>query len=259
MSWTDCLSRIEAKNAHLHPQLPASEFHNSLLISPRHHYVFANNPKVACTTIRKLLIDAEFGKVRPYQERAATLHYKEFLPFHTVWQLGDFPAYLNRPDVFCFCFVRNPYTRLLSGYLDKVVGSKPQKNNILKQLGNEQDTDREIDFPTFVRAVCAMPPSQQDAHWRVQYYQTAQTGIPFDFVGRFERLEHDLREVADRLGVSGFIDEHLFGRATTTSRHHATGADQRIRDFYTPELRDLVAEAFRIDFQHFGYSYDLPN
>jgi len=181
------------------------------------------------------------------------IYFKEFLPFLNVWQVGDFPAYVRAPETFTFCFVRNPYTRLLSGYLDKVVRGEPQKNNILEFLGLSDDPATEIAFSTFVRAVCAMRPEQQDAHWRVQYYQTCQTGIDFNFVGKFENLEADLRTVAERLGISTFINNKTFGSAGHTSRHHATGAEAKLAHFYTPELKRLVREAYEKDFSAFGY------
>ncbi|MEL7161479.1 MAG: sulfotransferase family protein, partial [Bacteroidota bacterium] len=259
LSWTECLTAIEEKNAPLHPHVPPGDFHNNLLISPHHNYVFANNPKVACTTTRKLLIDAEFGEVRPFVERADILHYKEFLPFLNVWQMGDFPAFVANPAVFKFCFVRNPYTRLLSGYLDKIVRGEPQKQNILEFIGKADDPNTEIDFPTFVRTVCEMPVLKQDPHWRVQYYQTYQDGIDYDFIGKFENLEADLRAAADRIGIADFITPTTFGAAGKSSRGHATEANKSVQRYYTPELRDTVRQAFSKDFVSFGYDESLPS
>lgn len=238
--------------------MPAEDFRNNLLISPRFNYVFANNPKVACTTTRKLLIDAEFGEILPFNERAGTLYYKEFLPFLNVWQVGDFPAFISNPDIFKFCFVRNPYTRLLSGYLDKVVRGKPERNNILEFIGKTDTPEMELDFETFVRAVCEMPVLKQDPHWRVQYYQTFQEGITFDFIGRFENLEAGHRTIAEHIGISGFITPETFGAAGSSSRQHATGAGNLLRQYYTPELQDIVWKGFREDFEHFGYGKKLP-
>jgi len=243
----------------IHSSITPGDFHNNLLISPRYNYVFANNPKVACTTTRKLLIDAEFGEVRSFAERSGTLHYNNFLPFFNAWQMGDFPSFLADPEVFKFCFVRNPYTRLLSGYLDKVVRGEPQKNNILEFLGKEDTPETEINFETFVRAVCEMPVLKQDAHWRVQYYHTCQEGIDFDFIGKFEHLENDLRAVADRIGISEFITPETFGAAGKSSRQHATGAADLLRQYYRPELEALVWKGFREDFERFGYEKGLPS
>lgn len=258
MTWNDCLHRIENETAALHPKVSPADFRHTLLISPRFRYLFGNNPKVACTTIRKLLIDAEYGEVRSYSERSGTLHYNEFLPFLNVWQLEDFPKWLRHPKTFKFCFVRNPYTRLLSGYLDKVVRGEPQKMNVLEALGKPNQPTADISFSTFVRTVCAMPVGDQDQHWRVQYYQTYQEGISYDFIGRFENLQADLQTVADHIGITEFMNAETFGAAGHTSRHHATGAASLLQEYYTPELCEIVQQGFAEDFSCFGYSKILP-
>ncbi|MEM6769141.1 MAG: sulfotransferase family protein [Bacteroidota bacterium] len=258
MTWNECLQQRQAEFAHLHPHTPADELQNSTLISPRYNYLYANTAKVACTTIRKLLIDAEYQTIRPYAERAPTLHYNNFLPFLSVWQFPNFPQWLQENQPYTFCFVRNPYTRLLSGYLDKVVGNQAQKANILEAMGKADQPDLDISFATFIRVVCEMPVEQQDAHWRVLYYQTFQEGLEFNFIGRFENLEADLRKVAKDLGIEQYIDEHTFSKAGTTSRHHATNAGSQLQDYYTPELCALVRKGFAKDFAHFGYAEELP-
>ncbi len=258
MTWNQCLTAREEEYAHLHPGISPQDFRHTLLISPKHHYVFANNPKVACTTIRKLLIDAEYGEIKPYAERSATLHYNEFLPFLDTWQVEKLPEWISRPDITTFCFVRNPFTRLLSGYLDKVVRNQPQKMNILKALGEEDQPESPITFATFVKAVCAMQPAEQDQHWRVQYYQTHQSGISYDFIGKFERLETDLRHIAEQLGIAEFLSPDHFSRAGQTSRHHATNAAEQLKEYYTPELVSLVRQHFAVDFEAFDYSLQLP-
>lgn len=258
MNWTDCRQQIETHNAPFHPKVPSQDFHNNLLISPRHQYVFVNNPKAACTTIRKLLIDAEFGVIRSYDDRAATLHFKEFLPFLNVWQIGQFADWITKPDLFKFCVIRNPYTRLLSGYLDKIVRNEAQKNNILEALGKPNEMELEISFETFARVVCEMPIIRQDPHWRVQYYQTFQKEINYDYIGRFEQLEPDLREIAKLIGIDDFITPTTFGSAGKTSRQHATNAASLLQQYYTPELRRIVYKGFEEDFTYFKYGAELP-
>lgn len=258
MDWNDCLHRIEAQTASLHPKISPEDFRHTLLISPRHNYVFANNPKVACTTIRKLLIDAEYGEIRPFPHRAGTIHYNNFLPFLSIWQMDNFPEWVSGPGIFTFCFVRNPYTRLLSGYLNKVAGGEAQKMNILEPLGLADQPDAEVSFETFIETVCALPVDKQDPHWRVQYYQTCQAGINYNFIGRFENLEADLRTVANHIGITNFITEETFGSVGQNGRSHATNAGSLLKQYYTPELCALVQDGFREDFEHFGYDKNLP-
>jgi hypothetical protein len=65
-----------------------------------------------------------------------------------------------------------------------------------------------------------------------------------DFVGRFETLEQDFTAVCRRIGV----DCSLEHRNASTHRDY--------RDYYTPETKRLVAEAYARDIELFGYSFD---
>lgn len=258
--WMTVFKECQRAAQPLHPRVPWQDFHNAFLISSRYGYLFTNVPKVACTTIRKLLIDAEFGVVESTEERMDTIYFKEFLPFLNILQLGDIPTFLGRTDVYRFCFVRNPYTRLLSAYLDKIVRGKAERDPILKQLGISHRPDTELSFETFVKAVQDQPVLYQDHHWRVQYYQSFQEGINYDFIGRFESFDADLDAVARRLGMTEYLrtETHRNGSRKAIGQDHATGADGRIAEFYTPELQELVFKIYRKDFDYFGYGEALP-
>ena len=71
--------------------------------------------------------------------------------------------------------------------------------------------------------------------------------MSFDYVGRFETLDRDLRHVCETLG---FPNLRLpFAQAATVPRSY--------RDYYTPATRRLVADRFSKDFRLFGYDVDV--
>ena len=108
VDWNTCLQRFEARTAALHPRVKPDDFRHAIIVSSRYNYLYVNVPKAACTTIRKLLIDAEFGEVRPYAERSDALHYNEFLPFLNVWQLER--SHRPEEDIFFAEFVKTVCT-----------------------------------------------------------------------------------------------------------------------------------------------------
>lgn len=124
-------------------------------------------------------------------------------------------------------------------------------------MGKADKPDLDISFYTFVRVVCKVPIEQRDAHWRVQYYQTFQEGFSVDFVGRFEYLETDIRTLAKQISIAEFITPTTFSRPGETSRHHATNAQHQLKEYYTPELCELVRDGFKEDFLRFGYDGEL--
>ena len=160
--------------------------------------------------------------------------------------------FMERDDIFRFCLVRNPYTRLLSAYLDKIAKNTPTKLNILHHLGlTEQAMDEPIDFPLFVDVACGQSPEHMDPHWRVQYIHTCQAHIEYHKIGRFETLDEDFRSILNILSPNA-------ASYLSTEQRHSTRSEHKLRDYYTPELRAKVRQAYALDFEHFGYPDQLP-
>ena len=78
----------------------------------------------------------------------------------------------------------------------------------------------------------------------MDYLADASGCLAVDFVGRFERFEHDARSLLRLLGVEPAALPHL-----NLSEHGD------YRDWYTPETRDLVAQRFHRDIAAFGYEF----
>lgn len=249
-SWNTRFNIFREQANDYHPYIRLHDFVHETLVSFRHKYFYANNPKVACSTILALLIGAEYDeKVDP--EHMDYVHFREFIPFLNIRHVGDVGKFLSRPDIFKFCFVRNPYTRLLSAYLNKIVGNEAQKDGIMIQLGYGNVHQKELSFETFVDAVIEQPIMHMDAHWRLQYYQNFHTNIKYDFIGRFEQFDQDLAIVAERLNID--LDKYY-----KRMSGHATNAGKKVSAFYTPQIAEKVYKKFKIDFEAFNYSKDLP-
>jgi hypothetical protein len=151
-----------------------------------------------------------------------------------------------------FTFVRNPYTRALSCYLDKILGDKKEKRKLLDSVGRKQSpTTTPISFYEFLCAIEHQDVRDNDVHWRPQYYQSYHGNLTYDFIGRFEQLEEDLRCVCDRLGLD---------LATYYLRQdpHRTSAELAIAQYYGIRERNLVEKIYELDFDTFGYEHSLP-
>lgn len=70
----------------------------------------------------------------------------------------------NADDYFVFGFVRNPFSRLVSCYKEKVVKNNPIYKRYLG--GFLTDSDR---FADFVRRISIIPRNLQDKHFKGQY------------------------------------------------------------------------------------------
>lgn len=118
-------------------------------------------------------------------------------------------------------------------------------------MGLTPDSDHVVTFQEFVDVIIQQPVMYMDHHWRIQYYQTFQSSIEYDFVGRFEQFDQDFRKVMDRLKVDAnlYYDEE---------RRHATKAADFLQSYYTADIVEKVYRKYQIDFEYFGYDVELP-
>ncbi len=223
---------------------PTNAFDYSVNISLQHKYFYCEVAKAGCSSVKRFLINAELSR-RINFKHFEHLHYRHLSPLLKASQVGPLKAFLKRKDIVKFCFVRHPYDRLLSAYLDKVVHRSAVTHALRMQVGLSALSDDPIDFATFVEAACATPPTYQDNHWRLQAAHTAQEHITYDVIGKLETFDEDLRRIADMIG----LDMRFY----QAERPHARGASDRLAQYYTPALKRRVAQAYAEDFERFGY------
>jgi len=184
-----------------------------------HHlprYVFIHINKTAGSSIEEAL-DLRFEHKTAVEKRR---------------ELGEF----RWRRAFKFAFVRNPWDRVVSHYHYRV------KTN---QTGLG---DGHLSFRDWVIAVyrdrdCRYldQPMMFQPQWA--WISDVEGRLMLDFVGRFESLESDLREVSKRVAQPIRLP-HL----KRSERVNYTG-------YYDDETRRLVAEAFHVDIVKFGYEF----
>ncbi len=228
------------------------ELNYAVYVSLKHKYVFIETAKVACSSIKLTLQRLELEDRNFKRDVFQNVHNRQFSPLLRLQQIPGFEERLLKgDDYFRFCFVRNPYARTLSAYLDKIKGnSSREKAKILSQLGYDtRDMSIPISFEQFVTALEKQPISMMDNHWRHQYYSTYQGTINYHFIGKLESFDVDFSFVMKKLGAEDYYK---------TESRHATSSMMRISEYYTDELFDRVYNIYKIDFETFGYKKGKP-
>jgi len=216
-------------------------------ISLKHEFVFVQNPKVGSTSLKYCInrlaltgtdfpieklprhpLITETPLIKPYQ-----------LPASFLDEIFTSERYTR------FAFVRNPYTRLLSCYLDKIVGRTREAWPVYKKMG--LDKEQSISFDMFISFLHERRKHQGNwnPHWRPQHNLLKPHIINYTFVGKFENFEDDLVALNSLLGN---ILPPLVTRAP-----HQTRASEKEENFYTPDLRRKVEEIYIKDFESFAY------
>jgi hypothetical protein len=208
-------------------------------ISHRHKFVFFSSPKTGSESIRALLDPLSdvrdvplaqttpafpfYSHMRPIEMRAAFVRFG--------WRYDDY---------YRFVFARNPWTRLVSLYrylLRADASVKLSFDDWLKASrpdgagGGGHDSLRWLKYGTY------------------SLYAFAGDGNGRLLVDDVFRLE-DIAEVPDRLRLRGIPlppDAHLPWKNKSEAASLA--------EYYTPELRDLVAERYAQEIERFRYNY----
>jgi len=185
---------------------------------------------------------------------------------------------VHDPDYFKFVFVRNPWDRLTSGYLNKIVtvrnlerSSSPGREVVEKVYslqGLAPDFEKAITFRQFAEYVASHPDQKLDGHWRSQH--SFMGDVEFNFVGKFESIRSDFEQMQNKLDL-----ELDLPWSNKTHRDTNSLADDQVNcyaDAYPSELRQLeklpdyrqfydaglvsrVHEKYKEDIERFDYKF----
>lgn len=191
------------------------------------------------------------------------------------------------PEYLKFGFVRNPFDRIISAYLDKVlqfdIDRREYQTQMYSLYGDDENMRRlrNATKPTFreyleaIEVVLAQPrtkssdlmsrdgfetnKSRRDLHWRPQVELLHPDLVHFDFVGRFEDMAKD-REV-----VLEWIYQHTDRRMPDAGREkmHSTNPVDKIQLYEELRndhgLKELILKIYRADFERFQFSREVPS
>ncbi|KPP89244.1 MAG: sulfotransferase [Rhodobacteraceae bacterium HLUCCA08] len=219
----------------LDPQQYLKSFH----VAPALGLVYVNNPKVACSTIKLSLQRAELGDQG--HEPRPSVHSHEGSPLLTWPDLTPARLERERAGKLLFSFVRNPFDRLRSAYLNKI--ARPRKHSRPREQAGF-DPDHRPGFAEFVESLDGRDPAGFNPHWRPQVLNLSVDRLQFDFIGRLERFDADWASLETRVGQALPISRA--GKRTGRDVSHPAEYDMR--------LTRIVARVYAADFARFGYS-----
>lgn len=222
------------------------------LVSPQHKYLWIIIPKVACVTTTLTLRQFEGN---PYSDGAVwddpgVLKLRDFAT-------TDIVDMLTSQDWYRFAFVRNPYDRLFSAYKSKIAHpeAEPYYQEVQREIREafnypKRDGQRvgTVCFRDFVRYVHdgGRP---HDGHWCLQLGRLSTDLIAYDYVGRFERFQHDFQCLLQRLGAPPDV-------VASALEVHGETVQICLAAAYDRDLADMAHDMYGEDFEAFGYERD---
>jgi hypothetical protein len=219
-------------------------------------FLYCGIPKCGCSRWRRLIRLVE--GVQDYQDRNTHNPNKNGLRY--LWQLplNEMDGVVNDPSVKSFVLVRNPYTRALSGWLDKTPLARHDK--VAPPLLFDGKNVLPDDFPTFVRMLVQTPLHKLNEHWlpMVTFCGIA-NGMQFDHVVKMEELSDWGEKLAEEIGVTeeireGWGDTFFPRRQELNVTSHNRNSHDKVKLYYTQELVELIKVFYMADFEVFGYA-----
>lgn len=172
-----------------------------------------------------------------------------------AYSKDDYTHLLNDLESLCvLSLVRNPYSRLLSGYLDKMsYGKLLTQQQIKDKLALFNLREFPDSFAAFVQQVTEQSDQQANLHWQSQSYILCFDFIRYGLIGHFEQLDQFYQQLTERL-LGSQQTEIVVSESKIA---HKTSASSRLDEFYNAELAELVYKRYRQDFDNFGYDKDI--
>jgi hypothetical protein len=166
---------------------------------------------------------------------------------------------------FKFCFVRNPWDRLVSLYFYKRYNEQTSFDDFVHRIQRAFAARRTLCGRAAARSqICQrllarfratepyilVPPigpfnslRLSQANVQADWVTDSSGNLVVDFVGKFENLSAGIETVFERLG----IDEELGHKNKTQHKSYRT--------YYTTETRGIVGQLYRRDVELFGYAF----
>lgn len=233
-------------------QMRFEQLINSIHRSEKYRYIYINNPKTGCSTLKTALIELELrdtGGVIDLSDRRFI--HGRLCPLRQHPPIWPSPTLsrLVQQDYTFISFIRNPYTRLASCYFDKIASGVLVAPSIFRALPGHRQPES---FTEFVHQIVSQMDSEMNPHWRPQVTNLLFGQIPYTFIGRFETYAEDF--------VRAFAAINVVGEDVPILRHLNKGRYPGVEpsELYDAELQTLVYQRYQADFEAFGYAYDLP-
>ncbi|MGB3147011.1 MAG: sulfotransferase family protein [Paracoccaceae bacterium] len=233
-------------------------------------------PKCACSSIGQIMYFSDHGQFFEGDIHDATtgLH---------KWALDAsqplITANVTNHKSFAFTCVRNPYTRILSSFFDKICGiqrnGKRYRGNLVPMLiqnygvevGSPEDDftfDQITSFRRFLLfardTIRYRRPMEPDIHWssmsgHISTYIV--NGGRYDHIIFTEKFNEGMQAVLDRAATRTVVDLQTIPKFNESEGHGPKRAHP-VEDYFDDLSMHLVYEIYKRDFDLFKYDFENP-
>lgn len=228
-------------------------------------------PKCACSTIGQIMFYSDHGRffdgdIHDAREGLHKWAQEESQSLIEANVLGH--------ETLAFTFVRNPYTRILSSFFDKICGiqrnGQRYRGNLIPQLAQKYGIEVEGEFDQiamfrrfllFARdTIRFRKPMDPDIHWSSMSSHIATfiaNGGRYDRILWTEAFDEGMAAVLRLTEVRHAVDLNAIPRFNE-SEGHGPRRTHPVEDFFDDLSKHLVYEIYKRDFDLFRYDFENP-
>lgn len=233
--------------------------YKNFIITKDKKFIFSYNPKVACTNWKCVLRYYE-GFTESYLD-AKVAHDRERSGLEFLSNLENSQDYLTDEGIKKFSFVRDPYSRIVSAYANKIEplisGQRSSKQDnpyfydifkTIQGFKGKEITDPIIGFVYFLEWLIEVDDFHtNNEHWLPQSKLLDIENVQYDYVGRLENIDDDASVILKELGLD------ISFPSQKDVRFAPTNASSRLKTFLTKESVELINAIYSADFVNFKY------
>ena len=178
---------------------------DNCLINHKHKIIYCPIPKNACSIFKIMMVEHSEDRERYLNSQINIHRYASALKNTAV--VLDNLDYLKRPDYFKFTILRNPFNRLVSAYLDKIVKREIPEvfaqeliHKVQQSINKNYDLEKSISFQEFIQYVANTEDYYLNPHWKSQSSFLGRGWIKFDYLGQFEQLDKVIANLENKFG-----------------------------------------------------------
>jgi hypothetical protein len=228
-----------------HPRPPIDPFCEKI-ISDKFRFIWVGIPKAATRSILTAL----------YREPAVDVAGRE---------VNDELASLlnqnqNYGEYFKFAFVRNPWARIVSSYINKIQRFREETQRHI--IDRYSALRFKMPFEEFIRFLLEDPSGRDEGanrHWLSQHTFVSDKDGEFlvDFIGKIENIEHDFTLACHRIGLPEIHLPWLNSREGWKMNKQVMKQKDPFyyRRYYTSQTRELVRQRYSKDIELFEYEF----
>lgn len=232
-----------------------------MIISDTKNFVFFHNPKSAGSTIHHLLLPFQSPQtdLNYYESNTCLLEYSNQIIWRghlTFKQLYNLEIYNQVKDYIKFCFVRNPYDRAYSSFLQHKAGICGHKD--LKQVLLCQSI--KLGFNSYIQLFLEKKQIENNVLYHAfmpqHLYMSLNEKETLNHIGYIEKFDDDLKTICDIINVN--CNDIVYKNIKQNPKspcdpHNMNTRDYKYLDKYEKQTIITINELYAKDFELLGY------